>query len=348
MAISTTEKLRRFYSQFSGGDHVLVLINADPDAMASAMAVKRLLWRKVASVTICHINVMKRPDNVAMARLLSINMVHVDDLKENGRFAKTVLVDSQPPHNEIFMRFKIDVVIDHHPKTDLNVPFMDIRPDYGANASILTEYLRAAKIKPSVKLATGLFHAIKTDTRNFERQTLIEDIRAFQFLFKHANTTLARSIEQSDLRIDFLKYFKRGIETMRMSRGRVFVHLGQVINPDVCVLVADFFMRVNPVTWSIVSGIFQDTLVIVFRNDGIRKNAGRLANRSFCQFGSAGGHKSMARAEIAKTALTGQVDAEDDRAVLKWIMAQIEKKHPLPQSCRKKNGGPAGYDAEEM
>lgn len=348
MAISIAEKLRRFYALFSGGDHVLVLINADPDAMASAMAVKRLLWRKVASVTICHINVMKRPDNVAMARLLSIKMVHVDDLKDEGRFTKTVMVDSQPVHNDVFARFKTDVVIDHHPKTDLNVAFMDIRPEYGANSSILTEYLRAAKIKPSVKLATGLFHAIKTDTRNFERQTLIEDIRAFQFLFKHANTTLARSIEQSDLRIDFLKYFKRGIETMRLSRGRVFVHLGQVINPDVCVLVADFFMRVNPVAWSIVSGIFQDTLVIIFRNDGIRKNAGRLAKRSFCQFGSAGGHSSMARAEIVTTGLQEQVDTEDDRAVLKWIMAQIEKKQPLPQSCRRKNGGPGGYDVDDV
>jgi nanoRNase/pAp phosphatase (c-di-AMP/oligoRNAs hydrolase) len=38
MAISNTEKLRRFYDQFSHDDHVLILINADPDAIASAMA----------------------------------------------------------------------------------------------------------------------------------------------------------------------------------------------------------------------------------------------------------------------------------------------------------------------
>jgi len=48
------EKLRRFYDQFSGNDRVLVVINADPDAIASAMAVSRLLWRKVANVTISH------------------------------------------------------------------------------------------------------------------------------------------------------------------------------------------------------------------------------------------------------------------------------------------------------
>ena len=40
------------YDQFVGDDNVLIVINADPDAIASAMAVKRLLWRKVSSVTI--------------------------------------------------------------------------------------------------------------------------------------------------------------------------------------------------------------------------------------------------------------------------------------------------------
>jgi nanoRNase/pAp phosphatase (c-di-AMP/oligoRNAs hydrolase) len=44
MTLSNSEKLRRFYDQFSGNDHVLVVINADPDAIASAMAV-RTTWR---------------------------------------------------------------------------------------------------------------------------------------------------------------------------------------------------------------------------------------------------------------------------------------------------------------
>jgi nanoRNase/pAp phosphatase (c-di-AMP/oligoRNAs hydrolase) len=335
MKLSAVERLRRFYRQFSGSDQVLILINADPDAIASAMAVKRLLWRKVAGVTISNINVIERPDNIAMIRLLDVNLVHVDDLNDDALFNRVVLVDSQPSHSEVFRRFQPDVVIDHHPKTELTAAFADIRPEYGASSTVMTEYLRAARIKPSVKLATGLFHAIKTDTRNFERQTAMEDIRAFQFLFRYANTTLARKIEQADLRLDFLKYFKIAIDTMRIHRGRVFVHLGAVVNPDVCVLVADFFMRVNPVTWSIVSGVCGDTLVLIFRNDGIRKNAGKVAEKSFCRLGSAGGHSSMARAEVPTRAIADAVDIRDDRQVLDWIIRRIEKKHPAPQACPK-------------
>ncbi|MBW2252419.1 MAG: phosphoesterase, partial [Deltaproteobacteria bacterium] len=97
MKLSAAEKLRRFYDQFEGDDSVLIVINADPDAIASAMAVKRLLWRKVSSVTISNINLIKRPDNIAMIRLLGVNLVHIQDI-DKTRLNRVVFVDSQPDH----------------------------------------------------------------------------------------------------------------------------------------------------------------------------------------------------------------------------------------------------------
>ena len=323
MGLSAPEKLRRFYEHFSSNDHVLTLINADPDAIASAMAVSRLLWHRVANMTISNINRVRRPDNLAMIRLLGVKLVHIDGIDES-KFNRIIMVDSQPDHNEAFARFKPDVIIDHHPETDAKASFMDIRPKYGATATIMTEYLRAAKIKPSVKLATGLFLAIKTDTSNFERQTLMEDVRAFQFLFRHTNIHLASKIEQAELTLDFLKYFKTALQNKRMRKGRVFVHLGSVINPDVCVLVADFFMKVDSVMWSIISGINDQKLIIVLRNDGIRKNAGKVAEKSFGHLGSAGGHKSMARAEISLSEIKDRVDYRDDKKLQQWIIRHIE------------------------
>lgn len=325
MSLSAPEKLRRFYDQFTNNDHVLILINADPDAIACAMAVKRLLWHKVAGITVSNINVIKRPDNIAMVRLLGVKLVHVDEIDEN-EFNRIVMVDSQPDHNESFTRFRPDVIIDHHPDTGVKAPFIDIRPNYGAASSIITEYLRAAKIKPSAKLATGMFLAIKTDTDNFERETQIEDVRAFQYLFKYANIHLARKIEQAELRLDFLKYFKIALQNRRIRKGKVFVYLGTVVNPDVCVLIADFFMRVDSVQWSIISGVYENKLIVIFRNDGIRKNAGTVAQKAFDVIGSAGGHKSMARAEIPTSELKGQTDYKDEKKILKWIINQVEKK----------------------
>lgn len=325
MTRSTAEKLRRFYDQFTGDDHVLIAINADPDSIASAIAVKRLLWRKVSSVTISNINVIVRPDNLAMVRLLDVSLIHMNDI-DPSRFNRFVIVDSQPNHHELFGRFTPNVIIDHHPDTGAKAPFVDIRPSYGATASILTEYLRSAKIKPSAKLAAALFYAIKTDTSNFERQALMEDVRAFQFLYRHANIHLARKIEQSELTVDFLKYFKIALDNRRMRKGRLFAHLGRVINPDVCVLIADFFMRVDSVNWSIISGLYEKKLIVIFRNDGLRKNAGTVAQQSFGHVGSAGGHKSMARAEIEIANIKGMVDHRENKKILNWVINAVVKK----------------------
>ncbi len=321
--MSAVEKIRKFYSQFSGGDHVLIVINADPDAISSAMAVRRLLWRKVSTVTISNINIIKRPDNIAMIRLLGADMVFIKEI-DVYRFDRYAIVDSQPDHHECFAMFRPDVIIDHHPLSCDVAGFSDIRPKYGATATILTEYIKAAKIKPSVKLATALFHGIKTDTNNFERQTVIEDIRAFQYLYKHTNIHLAQKIEHAEIRPDFLQYFSKALQEKVIRKGRAFVHLDDVINPDVCVLVADFFMRVSSVKWSIVSGICNNKLIIIFRNDGMHKNAGKMAKKAFGDMGNAGGHKSMARAEIMVDELKKCLTHLKYKEVLKWIVSRIE------------------------
>jgi nanoRNase/pAp phosphatase (c-di-AMP/oligoRNAs hydrolase) len=323
MKISSSERLRRFYALFSGQDQVLIMINADPDSIASAMAVKRLLWRKVAGVTISTINVIKRPDNIAMIRLLGIRLLHINKI-DRSQYTRFVIIDSQPNHHECFGKITPDAIIDHHPETGAQASFLDIRPQYGATASIMTEYLRAAKVKPSGKLATGLYYAIKTDTNNFAGQTLMEDVNAFQFLFRHANIHLARKIELADLSIGFLKYFKNALSDMRRRKGRIFVHLGAVPNPDICVIIADFFMRIDTVNWSIVSGLHNAKLIIIFRNDG-RHDAGKMAKLRFGHIGSAGGHKGMARAEISLSTLKEHAGLKDDAQLLKWIIGQVEK-----------------------
>jgi nanoRNase/pAp phosphatase (c-di-AMP/oligoRNAs hydrolase) len=325
MSMTPKDRLKRFYEQFKGDDRVLIPINADPDAIACAMAIKRLLWRKTAVVSIANVNEIRRPDNLTMIRLIQVPMVPIKGVKTAG-FNRIVMVDSQPDHHKDLEPFAPQVIIDHHPPgNSAKAPFLDIRPSYGATASILIEYLRAAKIKPSAKLATGLYYAIKTDTSNFERQTLIEDLNAFQYIFKHINIHMARRIEQAEMRMDFLKFFKRAIEERRVQKGYLYVHLGRVPHPDICVQIADFFMRVDSVRKSVVSGLHQGQLVVIFRNDGIRKNAGVHAKKSFGQWGSAGGHISTARAEVPLEAIADQVDCKDRKKTARWIFNQITR-----------------------
>ncbi len=74
--------------------------------------------------------------------------------------------------------------------------------------------------------------------------------------------------------------------------------MDRVKDPDILVLIADFFLKMAEATWCIVSGIYGQNLVVILRNAGFRLDAGKMAQRLFGEWGAAGGHKSAARAEI--------------------------------------------------
>ncbi len=295
---SNKERVKTLLSHFKKDDRVLILIWADPDSMASALAMKRILRPRVSEVTIAHINEIRRLNNIAMVQLLKIPLVKWRQVKA-GEYTKKILIDSQPSHNAEFQKLQFDVVIDHHPLTNgWNAPFIDIRPEYGATSSMMTEYLRTLKIKPSVVLATALIYGIKTDTNNFEKECTIQDVLCFQYLFKRMNRHLLHKIEASDIRRSELKYFRKAFEEVKIRKQRLFSHVGKVPNPDILVVIADFFNHVHEIGWVFISGEYRDRLVIIIRCDGYRKDAGKLAQRVFGPLGFAGGHREKARAEV--------------------------------------------------
>lgn len=292
------ERLREFLELFAKEDEVLVVINADPDALASAQAVRRLLRYRVKSVTIAYPNEIRRLSNLAMIDLLKIQAERLQNVKTKD-FSKKVMLDSQPTHLPCFENISFDAVIDHHPPTSgWQASFIDVRIDYGATATIMVEYLRAASMKPSMALATALFYAIKVDTHNFEKRASLADAISFRYLFNIANQNLVRKIELSELRLSELNYFKTALAAMKVSNKRIYTHVGRVRNPDILVIIADFLNQVHHISWAFVSGVYGDRLVVIFRCDGYKKNAGKLADKIFGRVGSAGGHPEAARAEV--------------------------------------------------
>jgi len=238
-------------------------------------------------------------------------------------YQKIVLVDSQPDHLPDFGSITFNVIIDHHPVTqDWQVDYVDIRPDFGAASSMLVEYLRAASMKPSVALATALFYAIKSDTHNFEKKSRLADAISFRYLFDLANRNLVRKFELTDLRRSELRYFKIALAELKYSKRRYYSHLGRVSSPDVLVIIADFLNHVGEIDWVFVSGIYGSKLVVIFRCDGYRKSAGKLAKRIFGSIGSAGGHKEVARAEVPMVNLS-----LDDKAFTSLTLKRLTMRH---------------------
>lgn len=317
-------RVRNFLDLFSQNDNVLILINPDPDSMASALAVKRLFWTHVQKALIAYIGEIQRLENQAMMELLKIPMVRINQV-DLDFFNRYILVDSQPHHYEALERFQFDAIIDHHPLLqEWEADYVDIRPEYGATATIMVEYLRGAGVKPSMKLATALLYAIKTDTANFERDATEEDVKQFRYLFRYANLNLLRKIEWSELRISDLRYFSLALQSMIISKKGICAHLGEVETPDICVQIAEFFMRVHGMGWSFVSGTYRGKLIIIIRSDGLRKDAGGLARRVFGALGHAGGHRAAARAEIPLDMLREKGIENQDAELQRFVRTSLE------------------------
>ncbi len=320
---SAKEMLTDVFSRFQSKDHVLIVIDPDPDAIASAITFKRLLWHKVQSTTIGIVRPVRRLNNLTLVRLLRIPLVliHRETIRQ---FDKYVIVDSQPTHNDLLADLSFTCIIDHHPLTGpISGPCMDVRPEYGSVSTIMTEYLKAARLRPSKTLATALLYGIKTDTRSFERHTTIEDIEAFRYLFALADHNILRKVEISDLSLKDLKMFDKAFERKHVVKDRIFAHIDEVPSADILVEVAEFFLKIHDISWSIVSGIYEDTLIIVVRNDGYRKDAGKLVRRAFGAIGCAGGHQAMARAEIPLDKLAGVIEKRTSTAIELFIERQL-------------------------
>ncbi len=294
------KKVERIRALFGDKDkiHILLQHDPDPDALGSALALRELLGRNRTTTPIVTFGEVTRPENLAMIRLLDIQVERIsyEDLHKDG--ARLALVDVQPPYFQKPLR-NVDLVVDHHPKrVAFNARFTDLRPPYGATSTIFTEYLRAAGMEPSQRLATALLYGIKTDTLFLERGSHLADLNAFTFLYPFANKAMINRIERPALPREDLEALGRALTRLQLDNGVAVIHMGEVKREDVIPQMAEFCLQIEGVEWGVVSGLSDNRVVISVRNMGYGKSAGDIMKKLYDDIGSAGGHRYMAKAVV--------------------------------------------------
>ena len=295
----TRARVQQYQRYFSDADRVLILLHhdPDPDAMASGLALRNVLRRTKATAIIGAIQGVTRPENLRMMNLLDLHVeaVTIESLKEYDRIA---MVDVQP-HYFGGLIDRVDLVIDHHPEQPgYTAVFKDIRPDYGSTSTILTEHLRAVDVNISERTATAMLYAIKSDTLFFNRSTNRVDLEAFSYLYPLADAALIRKMEGAEITLERLDYVMKAHRGGTLSDQVFCAFLGPSPREDFIPYVADFFLQLEDVKWTVVAGIVNDSLVVSVRNLGYTKNAGEFVRRFFADIGSAGGHRAMAKAVV--------------------------------------------------
>ena len=282
------------------GDRVAIVLqdDPDPDAMASAMALRPLLGRNRQTTPFFAFKPVTRPENRTMVNLLEIAIqpATTQDLRS---FDKIAMVDVQPPYFGDKIP-RADIAIDHHPGYQPGTaPFEDVRTKYGATATIMTEYLVAADEKISERLATALLYGIRSDTLALSRRVTDDDLQAFAHLTPLANYSMLRQMDRPELPLSFAQILARAMKRMLVKDHLVVLNLGPVKRDDLIVQMADFCLQFEGVQWVAVAGKLEGKLVISVRNHGMSgNNAGEAVKSLFAEIGSAGGHRNMSKAVI--------------------------------------------------
>lgn len=324
------ERLEKLKSAISGRKNAWIAIygNPDPDALSSAWALRELFRVEGVPAAIGYTGDVGRLENQTMMSSLKIPAGPLDPAALAAADLVAV-VDAQPDFFREPPLPRCDVVFDHHPlRAAPGVPFADIRPSSIATAAILVEYLQAAAVPVTRRLATALYYGIATDSRNLMRAQSEADRRAMGFLDPLVNRTLLRRIEFSLYSLSQLNYFTIALIKLRHVRNVLFCDLGPVPSADICAQIADFLIRVRESNWALVSGAAGNRLVVVFRCDGHQKNAGRAAQAAFGSFGSAGGHRTMGRAEIEAAALPAGTLLTQGEKIERFILGSLAKVEP--------------------
>ena len=293
----TRLRVQQYQRFLSDADRVLILLHnePDPDALASGLALRNVLRRTRQTAIIAALEGVTRPENVRMVNLLDLQVEQIA-AAQVAEYDRIAMVDVQP-HYFGGAIDRVDLVIDHHPEQPgYSAVFKDIRPDYGSTSTILTEHLRAVDANISERTATAMLYAIKSDTLFFNRQANRVDIEAFSYLYPLADAALIRKMEGAEITMERLEFVLKAKQHGRLVEQVFCAFLGTSPREDFIPYVADFYLQLENVKWTIVAGIVNDSLIISVRNLGYSRNAGEFVRKYFADIGSAGGHRAMAKA----------------------------------------------------
>ena len=335
----TRARVQQYQRYFQSADRVLILLHndPDPDAMASGLALRSLLKRTKTTAILGAFQGVTRPENLRMASLLDI-VVEPITAETLSHFDRIATVDVQPHYFGGLLN-RVDLVVDHHPEQPgYSTVFKEIRADYGSTSTIFTEHFRAIDAAISERLATAMLYAIKSDTLFLSRQTNRSDLDAFTYLYSLADAALVRRMEGSGITLERLQYVTRAVNAGDKRHEIYTTHLGDAPREDLVPYVADYLLQLEGVSWSVVSGIVRDDVVISVRNLGYSRQAGEFVRRSFSDIGSAGGHRAMAKAVIPVNEFLrkyGTLETDHVRRILADLVDEFLSERPVPERERR-------------
>ncbi len=313
----------RFREAVTGLDSVDVLMhpNPDPDAMSAAMGVAAIADDAGVDATLRYPGEIRHQENRAFRTVLDLDLEHVETV-EQLRGDGVVLVDHNEPRG-FTGADSVDpvAVVDHHPGEGTGTEHTDVRTDYGACASIVTEYLDdlgAVVLAPgeeppegrfvlSPDLSTGLVYGIQSDTDRLTNGVCEADFRACGYLFPGIDEETLDRIANPQVDAETLDVKAEAIANREVDPPYAVSDVGEVGNVDAIPQSADELVRLEGVTAVVVYGEVDGTIHLSGRSRDDRVHMGNALAAAVdgIPTAGAGGHARMGGGQVPREHMEG-------------------------------------------
>lgn len=266
------ERFKEILENHRGEKHVVVLHSfPDPDAIASAFTHRLICTDYDIDVSILYTGKISHRQNVALVKLLGIELTPFDPEMDMSIYDGAVFVDNQGTTVEEVVNaleaanVPVLMVVDHHEQQDrLKPEFSDIRR-VGSTATIYTSYLENGIIevdksrKEDVTAATALMHGILTDTGNFIGAGE-EDFKAAAYLSRFRDAELLEHILSQNRSKQVMEIIRRALGDRVIAESFSVAGIGylRAEDRDAIPQTAEFLLTEENVHTAIVYGIMRD------------------------------------------------------------------------------------------
>lgn len=299
----------------------------DPDCLSAAIALE-LLAREagVGDVDIVYGGSISHRQNRAFVNLFDLELSRISTDRLDGTDVLAFVDHSIPGrHNGVPAGTSLDIVIDHHP-VDEPVPaeVVDVRPEYGATASILTEYFRDVDVQLTTRVASGLLFGVHRERLDFIRRPTVHEYDAAGFLDPRADMDTLRELYGASFTAEAVDAVGEAIRNRVTRDSCLFSCVGRVGNHDALTQAADYLLNIEGVNTVLVCGIVGDEVQLSARTIRGDIDLGYRVGAAFGDVGTAGGHRDMAGGQLPLGLFADP--GEDDPGLVEMVGRRVRRR----------------------
>lgn len=293
--MTNLEKLLRQINR----EHVYIQTHnfPDPDAIASAYGLQRLLAYRGIEATLCYQGKIDRYSTGKLVELTEMELLNTDDIEDMLTDEdEVILVDSQKGNSNVINITGDEIIcVDHHPVNEkYRYRFTDIRPGVGACATIIAEYFFENDIPMDKKVATALTYGIRVDTNHLSRSVSKLDLEMIYRMFELCDNDIIRMLEHSNLCFEDLLAYSSAISSIEVYDNISFADTGKDCPEALIANVSDFMLALKEVAFSVVYSVRESGIKLSVRSENSELDAGKIIAEALADVGSGGGHAAMA------------------------------------------------------